>query len=170
MHIPRNGHPSHHLTLSTLHRELNTFAMTQKTPLRGGNRIYLALLMTPDKYLALTQVAFDFPVYPGANPINAPGSTAPQITETNSAHLSNLTQYSTYKDTKNMLKTMFLLAAPTTFIQVLEDRLFGYLQVTTLQLLQHLDTIDGEVTIEDLANNLEQINRPRDPSTPIENL
>jgi hypothetical protein len=144
--------------------------MAQKTPQGGGNHGYLALLMSPEAYLALTQVAFDIPAYPGADPVHAPGATGPQITEANRAHLSNLTQYNAYKDTENKLKEMLIAAVPSTFIQILEHQLFGYSQLFPLQILAHLDTPLGEVTNEALANNLDQMNKPWDPTKPIENL
>jgi hypothetical protein len=167
--LAKDSRPTH-LTLTTLHRELNTYAMAQKTSRGGGNHGYLALLMTPAAYLTLTEVEFVLPAYPGADPVHAAGATGPQITEANRAHLSNLTQFNTYKDIENGLKKMLLAAVPSTFIQVLEHQLLCYTQVSTLQLLTHLDTTYGEVTNQDLANNLDQMNRPWDPSTPIEDL
>jgi hypothetical protein len=65
---------------------------------------------------------------------------------------------------------MLITAVPSTFIQILEHQLFRYSQLSPLQILTHLDTTYGEVTFEDLANNLEQMNRPWDPSLPIKAL
>jgi hypothetical protein len=144
--------------------------MAQKTSRGGGNHGYLALLMTPAAYLALTQAEFRLPAFPGENPVHPPGATGPVITEANRAHLANLTQFNTYRDIENGLKEMLLAAVPSTFIQVLEHQLFGFSQVSTLQLLTHLETTYGKVTNQDLANNLEQMNHQWDPSAPLEDL
>jgi hypothetical protein len=87
-----------------------------------------------------------------------------KIINTNRAHLANLTQFNTYREIKNELKEMLLAAVPGTFIQVLEHQLFGFSQVSALQILTHLNTTYGKVTNQDLANNLEQMNRQWDPS------
>jgi hypothetical protein len=118
----------------------------------------------------LTEVEFHLPVFPGENPVHPPGANGPVITETNRAHLANLTQFNTYRDIENGLKEMLLAAVPKTFIQVLEHQLFGFSQVSALQLLTHLDTTYGKVTNQDLANNLEQMNHQWDPSAPLEDL
>ena len=159
-----------HLTLTTLNRELNDYAMAQKSGRGGGNHGYLALLMTPAAYLALTTHAFDVPLYPGENPVHPPGANGPIITECNRAHLVNLTQFNAYRDVEMALKEMILTAVPKTFIHVLEDQLYGFSQVSTLQILTHLNTTYGKVTNQDLANNLEQMNRQWDPSALLEDL
>jgi hypothetical protein len=128
------------------------------------------MLLAAADYLAVANIAYAEPLHPGDNSTHAPGATAAQITETNRLYASNLLQYSTHHTVKNHRKEMLLEAVPDTFTQILEDQRFGYAQLTTLQLLTHLDTTYGEVTNEDLANNLEQMNAPWDPTTPIEDL
>jgi hypothetical protein len=126
--------------------------------------------MPAAEYLALTNEAFVIPVYPGENPVHPQGANGPVITEINRAHLSNTTQFNTYREVENGLKEMILTAVPNTFIQVLDHHLFGYSQVTALQLLTHLDTKYGKVTNRDLANNLEQMGKQWDPSSPLDDL
>jgi hypothetical protein len=109
--------------------------------------------MTAKDYLTVSNIAFIKPIHPGENPVHGNGATAAQITETNGA---NILPYTTYHTVENQLKTMLLEAVPNIFIQLVEDQRFGYFQLTTLQLLTHLDTTYGEVTNKDLANNLEQ--------------
>jgi hypothetical protein len=159
-----------HLTLATLHRELNSYALTQKTTRGGGLHGYLALLMTNAEYAVISPTPFIIPLHPGQDPIHAPAATVAQITETNRAYTSNLTQYTAYHDIENKMKTMVLDAVPHTFVQILESQQFGFAQVATKTILAHLDTTYGEVTNEDLMRNLEQMNKPWDTSTPMENL
>jgi hypothetical protein len=159
-----------HLTLATLHRELNFYALEQKTHLGGGRHGYLALLLTPAAYLAISNAAFIEPVHPGPNPAHQPGATAAQITETNRAYAAALVQYTAYHNVEQQLKTMLLDAVPSTFTQLLEDQQFGYALVSTFTILNHLDANYGTVTTQDLANNLDSMDKHWDPSTPIEDL
>jgi hypothetical protein len=158
------------LTLATLHRELNFYALEQKTHLGGGRHGYLALLLSPAAYLVISNVAFIEPVHPGPNPVHQPGSTAAQITETNRSYAAAVIQYTAYHTVEQQLKTMLLEAVPSTFTQILEDQQFGYALVSTYTILNHLDTNYGVVTTQDLANNLDAMGKQWDPTTPIEHL
>jgi hypothetical protein len=144
--------------------------MAQKTSLGGGNHGYLSLLISEADYARLTLTAFIDPIYPGPNPVHLPDATGPQTTETNRAYMANLVTYNIFHSTENTLKAMLLAAVPHTFGQLLKDHRFSFSQVTTKALLWHLDTTYGQVTIKDLANNFEAMNRLWDPSTPIKDI
>jgi hypothetical protein len=159
-----------HLTLATLHKELNSYAVTQKTTRGGGTHGYLALLMTAAEYAVISPTAFIVPVHPGQDPVHAANATVAQITETNRAYASNLAQFTAYHEVEFKLKTMILEAVPHTFIQILESQQFGFAQISARALVAHLDATYGEVTHEDLMKNLDQMNKPWDVSTPMENL
>jgi hypothetical protein len=167
--LVKDARPTH-LTLATLHRELNFHALEQKTHLGGGRHGYLALLLSPAAYLAIANIAFIEPQHPGPNPVHILGATAAQITENNRAHTAALVQYNAYHTVEQQLKTMLLEAVPATFVLVLEDQQFGYALVTTFTILTHLDTNYGVVTTQDLANNLDHMDKQWDPSTPIKDL
>jgi hypothetical protein len=111
--LVKDARPTH-LTLATLHRELNFHALEQKTHLGGGRHGYLALLLSPAAYLAIAHVALIEPQHPGPNPVHILGATAAQITESNRAHAAALVQYNTYHTVEQQLKTMLLKAVPAT--------------------------------------------------------
>jgi hypothetical protein len=157
-----------HLTLATLHRELNAFAMGVTSDRGGGNHGHLALVMSDADYQQLTGAAFIIPNHPGPNP--APGATQPQINENNRLHTNAIAEHKTYKDTETTLKQMLLKAVPNTYIKELQDQLLGYAQLTTRDLLAHLDANYGTVTFEDLARNLENMHTPWSRDKPIKNL
>jgi hypothetical protein len=148
--LVKDARPTH-LTLATLHRELNFHALKQKTHLGGGRHGCLALLLSPAAYLVLANEAFEEPIHPGSNPTHLPGATSAQITEANRAYAVANVQHSTYHTVEQQLKTMLLEAVPSTFVQILEDKQFGYALVSTLKILNHIDTIYREVTTQDLA-------------------
>jgi len=157
-----------HLTLTTLHRELNTYAASIESNRGGGLHGHLALVMTDAAYLAIANQQFIAPVHPGPNP--APGNTQPQITENNRLHAAAILEHKTYKDTENQLKAMLIKAVPSIYIEELQDPVLGFATVTTRQLLQHLDDNYGTVTARDLAKNMDQMNQPWTGDQPIENL
>jgi hypothetical protein len=125
--------------------------------------------LTAADYLTVANIAFIKPIHPGENPVHGNAATSAQ-TKTNRAFAVDILQYTTSHTVKNQLKTMLLEAVPNTFIQLFRDQCFEYSQLTTLELLTHLDTTYGEVTNEDLANNLDQMNMPWDLATPIKDL
>jgi hypothetical protein len=143
-----------HLTLATLHRELNTVAMGVTSNRGGQNHGHLALVMTAPNYLALTNHAFIIPMHPGPNP--QPGATQPQITENNCLHIAAIAEHKTYKDTENNLKQMILKAVPLTYIEELQDQLLCFSQVTPSTILEHLEHY-GTITFKDLALVLENM-------------
>jgi hypothetical protein len=118
-----------HLTLETLHRELNTMAMGVTSDRGGGEHGHLAIVMSDEEYLALTNEEFEVPEHPGPNP--EPGATQPIITENNRLHALALSTHKIYKDTETQLKAALLKAVPHTYIQELQDRKLGFATTTT---------------------------------------
>jgi hypothetical protein len=157
-----------HLTLETLHRELNTMAMGVTSDRGGGEHGHLALVMTDEEYLELTNEEFEVPTHPGPNP--EPGATQPIITENNRLHALAITEHKTYKDTETQLKAALLKAVPHTYIQELQDRKLGFATTTTKELLHHLDTNYGTVNFDDLTRNLEDMKKAWNGEAPIEDL
>jgi hypothetical protein len=156
------------LTLATLHRELNNYAMGIPSERGGGNHSHLALVINNASYITLANVAFINPVHPGPNP--QPGATQPQITENNRLHAAAIAEYKTYRKTEVTLKQMLIKAVPLTYIEEMQDHQFGFARSTTLELLEHLDTNYGRVNFDDLAKNLENMHAPWSGDTPIETL
>lgn len=105
--LTKDARPTH-LTLATLHRELNSYAIKPKTQQGGGSHDYLALLLTNEDYLAIAMVVFVTPKDPGDDPVHQPGATAAQIIEGNRAHTANLIQYNNYHAMENKLKPSYL--------------------------------------------------------------
>ena len=133
-----------HLTLATLHRELNTYAAAIESNTGGGQHGHLALVMSDAAYMAIANQQFHAPVHPGPNPV--PGNTQHQIIENNRLHAAALQEHKVYKDTENQLKAMLIKAVPSIYIEELQDPVLGFSTVTTRQLLQHLDDHYGTVT------------------------
>jgi hypothetical protein len=77
----------------------------------------------------------------------------------NRAYAAALVQYNTYHTVEQQPKTMLLEAVPATLVQLLEDQQFGYALVSTFTILNHFDTKYGVVTTQDLASNLDEMDK-----------
>ena len=59
---------------------------------------------------------------------------------------------------------------PDTFLKAKRNHLFGYANVTVLQLLTHLDATYGTITATDLDNNEANMEKEWSPNQPLEDL
>jgi hypothetical protein len=87
-----------------------------------------------------------------------------QITEANRVYQSSIKAVNVFKAVEASLKKQLILAVPFTYIDELSDEEFGFANVTTLQILTHLDTTD------DLETNLKHLAREWGTDQPIEDL
>jgi hypothetical protein len=71
---------------------------------------------------------------------------------------------------RNLLRKQLLQAVNNTYIAALEDRLFGYDDVTPRTIMQHLVLTYGTLTIDDLENNRVLLAAAWNPDDPIETL
>ena len=70
----------------------------------------------------------------------------------------------------NALKAQLLAAIDTTFIKVLEDELFGYADVTPIQMLTHLRTTYVGLKVEERGTIRESLRATWNPDDPIEDI
>lgn len=160
-----------HLTLKVLHRQLNSNAVSIYSARGGGQYGHLSLVVPDTTFNALPNtVAFVAPEHPGPRPVHAAGASAAAITEGNRAYLANLEEFRVYTAGDNALKKLLLQAMPSTYTEFLAHDTLGYAQVTTLELLNHLDETYGTVTPDDLAQNMEDLEKPWNGDEPLENL
>jgi hypothetical protein len=113
-------------------------------------------------------VAFVAPANPGAAPNHPVGATAPQITEINRQFLADGAEFRLFVQTESRLKKLVLEAVPATFTNQLMDRYLGFANVTTLNILTHLDNAYGGLSHDDLDRNMVELDKVWDPATPIE--
>ena len=157
-------------TLRVLHQELNANAIAVPSTRGNGTLGHFALVTSAAKYLLTALVVFIAPVHPGQAPVHALNATGPQITEVNRQFAADGKEHTLYVNTEAALKKLLLQAVPSTFTQKLRDQELGYANVTTLALLNHLDTTYGTVKEEDLERNLKELHRPWSLHQPIETL
>jgi hypothetical protein len=158
-------------SLRIIHQQINANAMTISSTRGGGGHGHLALTIRAAKYNAIpTTQPWADPVHPGAAPTHNGNPTAAQITETNRAFKADLEEFMLYKGTEAALKKLILAAISDTYTQLLKDDDYGYANVTTLEILHHLDTTYGTVTADNLDDNLKRLHAQWSPDQPIEDL
>jgi hypothetical protein len=140
-------------------------------PSDGGNHGHLTWTITAaQQYLMLTNIPFPQPVtLPPAPHIPLPISAA-QASEIVWQHLEDKRAFAQYYDTDKALVQLIIAAKPIMYIKALSDNNYGYTDVTTLQLLTHLQTMHGTVTPVNCELNLAMMHSPWMTPIPIKRL
>jgi hypothetical protein len=157
-------------TLELLQQELSANAISVPSARGNGSLGHYALVVSNAKYVLAEAVAFDPPVSPGVAPVHPPQGTAAQITEINRQFLADQREYHLYSSTEAKLKQQLLMAVPNTYTNALKDKFVGFANVTTLQILTHLNTDYGAITTDDLDANMKLLHKEWSPAHPIEDL
>lgn len=168
--IPQGDKPNY-VNLKELKQQLNANAMAIPSTRGGGQHGMLALVIPPTTYDALANTQpWVNAVHPGIEPIHANAATAAQITETNRKYKQDLQEFMLISTVAAHLKKLLIEAVPDTFLKAKRDHLFGYANVTVLQLLTHLDLTYGTITATDLDLNEANMEKEWSPTQPLEDL
>ena len=164
-------------TLKNLHKQLNANAISVPSARGDGFLGHFILVVDAAAYTARAgqnaagvDIVFDVPVNPGPSAAHAAGLTAAQIAEENRLHGIDAAEFKTYRITEATLKQQLLQAVPEVFYEVLSDDEIGYSNVTTKDILTHLDTTYGTLSEDDIDRNLKLMNSPWSVQDPIETL
>lgn len=165
---PIVGEPTN-ATITILKRQVYANAMENACTLGCGVLGYLGLIMPINDYrtkqLAVTPGPF--------KPFTKPAPKAPEdasdddSTISEDAYKEELRKLRDYNAMESKLKQQLLAAVENTFITALEDAEVGFAMVTSKQILQHLITEYGNITLDELANNMEKLNEPWNSEQPI---
>jgi hypothetical protein len=96
--------------------------------------------MTNDKYLYLVTDVFTVPDNPRATPVHQNNATAAQFSEANRAHTEAIRVYRTYNNVDQAFKKLIKYVFKDQFLNALSDKVLGYANRTSLDLLTHLLT------------------------------
>jgi hypothetical protein len=141
-------------SLQLLQLELNENAASVHSIEGGGLYGHLCLTITNAEYLICATVPFVVPVAPPAAPLIAIGATAAAITEATRQRQDDIKNFALYHDTDKALLRQIVAVCPAVYLTALRDPVYGYGPTTTLQMLTHLRTTYGTLTIIDCNNNL----------------
>jgi hypothetical protein len=125
----------------------------------GSLNCHLGLAMVPAPCQIQAGALFIEPPHPGAQPVHAAAATSAQITAANHAYDQAMTNFNTCQSVKENIKKQILNPVDNTYPQNLKDDVFGYANITIIQLLQHLQAPYGLFTTKDLETNRKPTNR-----------
>jgi hypothetical protein len=149
---------------------LNTNAMSVASYEGGGRHGHLGIIMTNEEYFAVAMDVFPVPNNPGPSAAVVAGMTAAVIAETTRLHKEATQVYRTYHNVDQAIKKLIIEAFDAVYLNVLSDKIVGYANFTSLQLLTHLLTYYAMIAPTELTQNYERLNAPYDPNQPIETL
>ena len=153
-----------------LRKELIQCAMSVPTTLGGGAHGHLGLILPAAQYTALpgNPVAFQRPQQPA--PFHIGGGTAAVVATQAAAHQRSVQEFTLCNKVDLSLKAMLLKAVPRIYLAVIADPTYEFANVTTAQMLAHIEANYGTINEDDLAANLENCEAAWDPNTPIESI
>jgi hypothetical protein len=157
-------------SLKIAQSELNGNAASIHTNLGGGQHGHIALIITEAEFLRISATAFVPPINPPPMPNHADNATTVRISENNRQHLENQKAFNLYLNVDKELKNQIIASLPDTYIREMKHSVTGYGNVTSLALMTHLWDNYGAITQADLKANMQRMQLPWNPPTPIEDL
>ena len=149
-------------TLDEVKSQLNTYAMEIDSYIRNVRLRLLYLTVTPAMYNTQSATPFVLPKNPGPATIVPLGATGPKIIEINRAYRHNSVIFKEYDYTDKAVKALLMSAIDKTYNCALQDRYFGYANVTTLETLMHLYTNYARITPNNYQENDNKKKSPLD--------
>ena len=165
--------PPTYLTISQLKRELYANASSVHTILGTGQHGFAVLVLGETAYNALDDNAalnWANPAHPGNEPNFVANATARQIAVATQNYERDLKSFTLFNEVENALKRQLLAAIDPTYVCSLQNALYGYANVTTLQLIEHLVTNYAELDQDQLTKNMDTLEVPWEPTESMEPL
>jgi hypothetical protein len=156
--------------LKVIRRLLNTDAMSIASYEGGGRHGHLRIIMTNEEYFAVAVDVFPVPNNPGPSAAVVAGMTAAVIAETTRLHKEATQVYCTYHNVNQAIKKLTIESFEDAYLNALSDKIVGYANYMSLQLLTHLLTYYAMITPTELTQKYERLNALYDPNQPIEML
>jgi hypothetical protein len=156
--------------LKVIRRLLNTNAMSVASYEGSGRHEHLGIIMTNEEYFVIAVDVFPVPANPGPSSAVVAGMTAAVIAETTRLHREATQVYRTYHNVDQAIKKLIIESFDDAYLNALSDRIVGYANCMSLQLLTHILTYYAMIAPTELTQNYERLNTPYDPNQPIEML
>jgi hypothetical protein len=145
------------------------------THLGGGTLGHLGLIVLDAAYSNISPPTADAPTF-WVTP-NAPGR-APETTDGTAAQLSaahhlweeDVQTYQTCTSVQKALKKQIIGVLEPMYLEILNDNMVGYANISARDMLDHLFEAYGNITAVDLEINFDHMRRAWDPQQPVESL
>ena len=160
------------LTVSVLKKELLANAISVPSNRGNGALGHAVIVLGQADYDARAGAgnAWVDPPNPGPEPNIPAAATGPQIAHANEAWKRELQEFKTFDMVGKKLKQQILAAVDKSFISSLDDDIFGFTNVTVVQLLTHLSDNYARIDQDALTANLEELKLPWEPAETLEPL
>jgi hypothetical protein len=110
------------------------------------------------------------PAHPGIMPNIPAGATNAMIANITATHKAALQEYITYQQVENALKRQLLACVDDTYVCSLKEPRYGYANITTRQIIEHLEATYAVLDQEAMSANLRSLQQPWEPQVSMESL
>jgi hypothetical protein len=118
---------------------------------------------------AASPILWTSPQAPGRDPANSDG-TAAQISSARHIWEEGVQTYRTCTPVQQALKKQIISVFEPIYLDILNDNMVGYANISARDMLDHLFETYGNITAVDLEINFEYMRRDWDPKQPVESL
>jgi hypothetical protein len=136
---------------------------------------HLGLIISDAAYAMITPTTaagptlWTSPQYPRRAPANTDG-TAAQISAAHHIWEEDVQTYRTCTSVQQALKKQIISVFEPVYLDILNDNMVGYANISARDMLDHLFETYGNITAVDLEINFKHMRRAWDPQQPVEYL
>jgi hypothetical protein len=145
------------------------------THLGGGTLGHLGLIISDASYAMIAPTTdagppiWATPQAPGRAPSNTDGTSA-QISAACHIWEEDVQTYQTCTSVQQALKKQIISVFEPMFLDILNDNMVGYANISAIDMLDHLFDTYGKITAVDLKINFEHMRQAWDSQQPVESL
>jgi hypothetical protein len=168
------GEPDYQ-TIHATRKFLQANSRAIETQLGGGTLGHLGLIISDASYAMIAPTTDSGPTLlitqkaPGRAPANTDG-TAAQISAARHIWEEDVQTYQTCTSVQQALKKQNISVFEPIYLDILNDNIMGYANISARDMLDHLFETYGDITAVDLEINFEHILRAWDPQQPVESM
>jgi hypothetical protein len=168
------GEP-YYQTIHATRRFLQANSRAIDTHLGGGTLGHFGLIISDVSYAMIAPATADEPTLwitpqtPGRAPAATDGTEA-QISATRHNWEEDVQTYRTCTSVQQALKKQIISVFEPMYLDILNDNMVGYANISARDMLDHLFKTYGNITAVDLEINFEHMRRAWDPQQPVETL
>jgi hypothetical protein len=168
------GEPDYQ-TIHAIRKFLQANSRAIDTHLGGGTLGHLGLIISDASYSNIAPPTAETPPFwvapnaPGRAPATTDG-TAAQISASCHVWEEDVQTYRTCTYVQQALKKQIISVFEPMYLEILNDNMVGYANISSRDMLDHLFETYGNITAVDLEINFEHMRRAWDPQQPVETL
>jgi hypothetical protein len=173
--LPTVQGESYYQTMHATRKFLQENSWAIDTHLDGGTWGHLGLIISDASYAMISPTTdacptlWTSPKAPGRAPANTDGTSA-QISAARHIWEEDVQTYRTCTSVQQALKKQIISVFEPMYLDILNDNMVGYANISARDMLDHLFEIYGNITAVDLEINFEHMHRAWDPQQPAESL